>query len=48
VIGGVVAGTVLAVMFVPVFFVLVLRIFGARRPGEAAHRRAAVPAQAGD
>jgi multidrug efflux pump len=48
VIGGVVAGTVLAVMFVPVFFVLVLRIFGARRPGEVAHRRAAVPAQAGD
>jgi hydrophobe/amphiphile efflux-1 (HAE1) family protein len=48
VIGGVVAGTVLAVVFVPVFFVLVLRIFGARRPGEAAHRRAAAPAQAGD
>ena len=44
VIGGVVAGTVLAVLFVPVFFVLVLRIFRARRPGEAAMaRREAIP-----
>jgi len=36
VIGGVVAGTVLAVLFVPVFFLLVLGIFRARRPDEAA------------
>jgi len=36
VIGGVVAGTVLAVLFVPVFFVLVLKVFRARRSGEAA------------
>ena len=49
VIGGVVGGTVLAVVFVPLFFVLVLRIFGARRPGEEAHARAvALSAEAGD
>jgi multidrug efflux pump len=40
VIGGVAAGTVLAVLFVPVFFVLVLRLFRARRRGE---RRSAQP-----
>jgi len=48
VIGGVVAGTVLAVLFVPVFFVLVLRIFRARRPGEAAQAQGAAVPTAGD
>lgn len=46
VIGGVVGGTVLAVLFVPLFFVLVLRIFGARRKGEAAPAPAAGAIQA--
>ena len=48
VIGGVVAGTVLAVLFVPLFFVLVLRIFRARRPVEAAPARPAVVPAAGE
>jgi len=48
VIGGVVAGTVLAVLFVPVFFVLVLRIFRARRPGEAAQAQGAAVPTAGE
>ncbi len=49
VIGGVVAGTVLAVLFVPLFFVLVLRLFRARRPGEAgSSHAAALPAPAGE
>ncbi len=34
VIGGVIAGTVLAVLFVPMFFVLVLRLFRARSAAE--------------
>jgi multidrug efflux pump len=49
VIGGVITGTVLAVLFVPVCFVLVLRVFRARRPGEAAPGRTkALPAPAGE
>ena len=48
VIGGVVAGTVLAVLFVPLFFVLVLRIFRARRAGEAAPARNAAVEAAGE
>jgi multidrug efflux pump len=48
VIGGVIAGTVLAVLFVPLFFVLVLRIFRARRPVEAAPARPAVVPAAGE
>ena len=48
VIGGVVAGTVLAVLFVPLFFVLVLRIFRAGRPGEAAPARPAEVPAAGE
>ncbi|WP_439573921.1 efflux RND transporter permease subunit [Phreatobacter sp.] len=49
VIGGVVAGTVLAVLFVPVFFVLVLRIFRTRRPSERFQAAAAVqPVPAGE
>lgn len=36
VIGGVVAGTVLAVLFVPLFFVLVLRLFRTRSAADAA------------
>jgi multidrug efflux pump len=34
VIGGVVTGTVLAIFFVPLFFVLVRRLFGRRRGAE--------------
>lgn len=48
VIGGVVAGTVLAVLFVPLFFVLVLRIFRARRAGEAVPARNAAVEAAGE
>ncbi len=49
VIGGVVAGTVLAVLFVPMFFVLILRLFRARRPGEVAPSHAApLPVPAGE
>jgi len=48
VIGGVIAGTVLAVLFVPLFFVLVLRIFRARRPVEAAPACPAVVPAAGE
>jgi multidrug efflux pump len=49
VIGGVISGTVLAVLFVPISFVLVLRVFRARRPGEAAPGRTkAMPAPAGE
>ena len=48
VIGGVVAGTVLAVLFVPLFFVLVLRMFRARRAGEAAPARNAAVEAAGE
>ncbi len=42
VIGGVVGGTVLAVLFVPLFFVLILRVFRARRSGEVAPSRVTI------
>ena len=43
-----VVGTVLAVLFVPLFFVLVLRMFRARRAGEAAPARNAAVEAAGE
>ena len=45
IIGGVVTGTVLAVFFVPLFFVLVLRLFRTKRRSEAAATQPAGPAR---
>ena len=42
----IVTGTVLAVLFVPVFFLLVLKLFGTRRAGEARAGDAAPPVPA--
>jgi multidrug efflux pump len=44
VMGGMISATVLAIFFVPVFFVLVFRSF----PGKKKHDHASKPSQAGD
>ena len=46
VMGGMISATVLAIIFVPVFFVAVYRLFVRRRPEQHSHR--AEPAPAGD
>jgi len=45
VIGGVVTGTVLAVFFVPLFFVVVLRLFRTRRGSERMQQASLTPAE---
>ncbi|WP_424139387.1 efflux RND transporter permease subunit [Roseomonas chloroacetimidivorans] len=45
VIGGVVTGTVLAVFFVPLFFVVVLRLFRTKRASEQTAKPAPAPAE---
>lgn len=41
VLGGVISGTLFAIIFVPVFFVIVLKLFRTRRKGEAEQAAAA-------
>jgi HAE1 family hydrophobic/amphiphilic exporter-1/multidrug efflux pump len=43
VVGGMVTGTVLAIFFVPLFFVIVQKLFGRKKPASGADVHAATP-----
>ncbi|WP_448206767.1 efflux RND transporter permease subunit [Azospirillum sp. sgz302134] len=45
VMGGMISATVLAILFVPVFFVAVYRLFGSKRVGQQARHAEPVPAE---